>query len=154
MGRWRLHTTLLVMFVGALGLTAHVKAADIHIGIHLGLPLPLPPPVVVPTAPQLIVVPGTAVYYAPDVLHNVFFYRKRYYILHNDSWFYASSHNGPWTFVVREKVPSPVLAVPVEYYRVPPGHARDKGGPPPWAGHGHGHGQHKHKGKHKGHHDD
>jgi hypothetical protein len=149
MGHWRLPTTLWVAAVVALRLSAQVQAADIHIGLNLGIPLPPPPPpVVVTTVPQLVVVPGTSVYYAPDVPHNFFFYSQRYYVLHNDSWFYASSHNGPWTFIGREKVPSPVLAVPVRYYRGPPGHAKDKGGPPPWAGHGTGHGDHKHKGKH------
>jgi hypothetical protein len=41
-----------------------------------------------------------------------------------------------------EQVPQPVLAVPVAYYKVPPGHMKKGAGPPPWAGHGKGH---KHK---------
>jgi hypothetical protein len=32
-----------------------------------------------------------------------------------------------------EHVPQPILAVPVTYYKAPPGHWK-KGGPPPWAG--------------------
>jgi hypothetical protein len=43
------------------------------------------------------------------------------------------------------QVPPPVLAVPVAYYKIPPGHLK-KPGPPPWAGHGQ-----KKKGKHHGH---
>ena len=32
-----------------------------------------------------------------------------------------------WTFIGRQKVPQPVLAVPVTYYKIPPGHAKKMG---------------------------
>jgi hypothetical protein len=149
MTRWIIRTTVYAVLVVGLLPVTQVMAGDFHIGINIGTPPPPPPPVVVTTPPQLIVVPGTSVYYAPEVPHNVFFYAKRYYVFHNGTWFYASSHNGPWTFIVHERVPRPVLAVPVEYYRVPPGHAKHHG-PPPWAGHG----KHKHHHKHWGKADD
>jgi hypothetical protein len=44
------------------------------------------------------------------------------------------------------QVPPPVVAVPVEYYKIPPGQLK-KHGPPPWAGQGHG--THAKKPKHK-----
>jgi hypothetical protein len=143
----KLATMCLVLVISLLPL-ASVQAADVRIGINIGaspppVVVPLPPPVVVTTAPQLIVVPGTTVYYAPHLPHNYFYHNKRYYVFHNDGWFYASSHNGPWTFIAREHVPQPVLAVPVQYYRVPPGHTKHHG-PPPWAGPGH-HRKHHHK---------
>jgi hypothetical protein len=99
---------------------------------------PPPPPVVVAAPPQLVVVPGTPVYYAPGLSVNYFVYRGRHYTHHNGSWFVAGVYNGPWTFVAVEHVPQPVLAVPVTYYKVPPGHLKKQGGPPPWAGHGKG----------------
>ena len=91
-----------------------------------------PPPVVVAAPPQLVVVPGTPVYYAPALSVNYFVYRGRHYTFHNGSWFVAGAYNGPWTFVAVEKVPQPVLAVPVAYYKVPPGHMKKEG-------HGKGH---------------
>jgi hypothetical protein len=153
MKRWHIFATLLVALVVTLAPMAEVKAGGIHFGINIGIPLPPPPPVVTITVPQLVVVPGTAVYYAPDVSHNIFFYDNRYYIFHHDAWFSAASHNGPWTFIVHEKVPASLLAVPVQYYKVAPGHAKDKEELPPRARRDEGHSDYKHQGKHKGKHD-
>jgi hypothetical protein len=108
-------------------------ADNLSIGINIGTPPP-PPPIVVVAPPPLVVVPGTPVSYAPSVAANYFFYAGRYYTFHNGAWFHATRYNGPWTFIVLERMPPPILAVPVAYYKVPPGHWK-KGGPPPWAGH-------------------
>lgn len=113
-----------------------VHAADVSVGINIGVPPP--PAIVLPAPPPLVVVPGTPVYYAPSLSVNFFAYSGRYYSHHNGAWFMASSHAGPWNFVAVERVPRPVLAVPVTYYKVPPGHVKKGGGRPPWAGHGKG----------------
>ncbi len=116
-----------------------VAADSVSIGINIGPPPPPPPPAIVLAAPPpLVIVPGTPVYYAPSLSVNFFFYRGRYYTYHNAAWFMATGYGGPWTFVAVERIPQPVLAVPVAYYRVPPGHMKKHGGPPPWAGHGRG----------------
>jgi hypothetical protein len=83
---------------------------------------PFPP--VVTTLPPLVVVPGSPVFYAPGVSMNFFAYGGRYYSFHQGGWFVATSHGGPWTAIAVKKVPRPVLAVPVAYYKVPPGHAK------------------------------
>ena len=71
MTRWIVRTTLVVTLVVAVLPIAQVQAGDLHIDINIGGSPPLPPPpVVVTIAPQLIVVPGSSVYYAPDVPHN------------------------------------------------------------------------------------
>src|SRR5574337_2157760 len=114
-----------------------VHAADVSVGINIGAPPP-PPAIVLPAPPPLVVVPGTPVYYAPSLSVNFFAYGGRYYSHHNGAWFMATTYNGPWSFVAVERVPQPVLAVPVAYYKVPPGHMKKDGGPPPWAGHGKG----------------
>jgi len=131
-------------------LAAPARGADVHIGINIGVPPP-PPPVVVEAPPPLVVVPRTPVYYAPSLPYNYFYYGGLYYTFHGDHWFHAASFNGPWSFVTVERVPRPLLTVPVGYYRVPPGPCK-KHGPPPWAGHGHEHGHGHGKGHHK--HDD
>ena len=132
----------------ALGLVLPVlAAAQINIGINIGTPPP-PPPIVVTAPPQLVVIPGTTVSYAPAMPYNYFFYGGRYYVFHEGIWFYGPAHHGPWTFIAVEKVPKPLLRVPVAYYKVPPGHRREADRHP-WKDH---HREHKHK-KH-GHHDD
>jgi WXXGXW repeat (2 copies) len=113
-----------------------VSAAAQDVKIHIGLGVPPVPPVVVTPPPQLVVVPGTAVYYAPEAPANLFVYKGRYYTLANNVWSTAPAYNGPWVVIQVGKVPPPILAVPGEYYKIPPGHLKRKG-PPPWAGHGH-----------------
>lgn len=98
-------------------------AADVHVGINIGIPAP--PSIVFPAPPQLVVVPSTpAVRYAPEVDANLFFYRGRYYTLHDGAWFAAPTYSGPWGYVERVRVPRAVLVVPARYYRVPPSRMR------------------------------
>jgi hypothetical protein len=132
-----LATLLAAALWGLPGATPAEADTSFSIGINVGTPPPPPPPVVVTAPPQLVVIPGTPVYYAPGLSVNFFFHDKKYYSFHNGSWFFALAYNGPWTFVPVERVPRPVLAVPVQYYKVPPGHMK-QGGPPPWAGQGKG----------------
>jgi hypothetical protein len=115
---------------------ASAAASDIRIDIGLGIPS-VRPPVVITAPPQLIVVPGTSVYYAPEMPANYFFYKGRYYTVVNGVWSTAPVYNGPWAVIQIGQVPPPVLSVPVEYYKIPPGHLKRKGSPP-WAGQGHG----------------
>ncbi len=131
-----------VIVVAALGLPvmpAPVQADSVSIGVNIGSPPPPPPPAyVVASPPQLVVVPGTPVYYAPTLSVNFFAFGGRYYTHHDGAWFMTTNYGGPWRFVAVERVPQPVLAMPVAYYKVPPGHMKKGGGPPPWAGHGKG----------------
>jgi hypothetical protein len=92
--------------------------------------------------PPLVVVPGSPVYYAPRLNYNYFAYGGRFYVYQSDTWFTATAYNGPWVAIGLQRVPRPVLAVPVQYYKVPPGHWKKKQGPPPWAS-AKGHAKHK-----------
>ncbi len=138
-------TVLFLLAVSAATLlqTSLARADSLSIGVTLGNPPP-PPPIVLQAPPQLAVVPGTPVYYAPSVSFNFFFYAGRHYVFHEGAWFVATSFGGPWTFIALERVPQPILAVPVVYYKIPPGHWKNKTGPPPWSGPGPGRGP-KHK---------
>jgi hypothetical protein len=137
-----IHTHLLLLAVAAAMLFAgtSANAQDVTIDIGLGVP-----PIVLTAPPPLVVVPGTSVYYAPDVPTDYFFHKGRYYTVANGVWSMAPAYNGPWAVIQIGQVPPPVLAVPVEYYKIPPGHLKKKG--PPWAGQGHG--PHSKKPKHK-----
>lgn len=148
--------TLLAAAVLCALLPAPARAADVHIGINIGVPPP--PPVVLEAPPPLIVVPRSPVYYAPQLPYNYFYYHGTYYTLHDGAWFSAASFGGPWGYVAVGRVPRPILAVPVRYYRVPPGHGgKHRGGDRDryehgddgdhqdrgrGRGHGHGHGHH------------
>jgi hypothetical protein len=116
---------VLALALGILG--AKPAHADVNVGISIGTPAP--PPVVVTAPPPVILVPGTTVYRMPSAEFNVFVHNGRYYSFHNGAWFIATRWGAPWTAVAVERVPRPVLAVPVTYYRIPPGHARKMGAP-------------------------
>jgi len=88
-------------------------AAQVHIDIGIHLPAP----------PRLVVVPQVpAVQYVPAIQANLFFYNGQYWAFSNGGWYVSASHAGPWIVVAPQFVPRPVLLVPVQYYRVPPGH--------------------------------
>jgi hypothetical protein len=124
MNRGILLLTLLLTIAASLWPAAS-GAHGLDINITIGAP------------PALVVIPGTPVYYAPTVPANYFFYGGQYYLFANNAWFVATAYNGPWLAVPIKQVPAPILAIPVQYYKIPPGHWK-KHGPPPWAGHGHG----------------
>src|SRR5215467_16136617 len=107
---------------------------DVNVGVHIGVPVPPPPKIVLPAPPAVVVVPNTQVSYAPNVDFNLFVYGGRYYTFHDGSWFYATRHSGPWTFMPTERVPKPVVGVPMKYYKVPPGHAMKAAAPPAASG--------------------
>jgi len=109
-------------------------AGDVNVGVHIGIPVPPPPRIVLPAPPPVVVVPNTTVSYAPGVDFNLFVYGGRYYTVHDGAWFYATRHSGPWVFISTERVPRPVVGVPMKYYKVPPGQAMKAAAPPAASG--------------------
>jgi hypothetical protein len=100
--------------------------SQVSVSVNIGQP----PPVIV-AQPVLVPVQASPVYYAPSYGADVFFYDGRYYTVRDDHWFYAARVNTPWIAIAVGKVPRQILAVPVTYYRVPPGHlkhSRGRGG--------------------------
>ena len=92
-------------------------AGDVNVNIGW------PPPLIL-EKPQVVVVPETRVYRAPNLEFNVFVFGAKYYSLHNDQWFMTVKVGAPWTPIVFERVPIEVRGVPVKYYKIPPGHAK------------------------------
>lgn len=70
--------------------------------------------------PDLVLVPGLPVYYAPWVGRNYFFYDGMYWVFEGDNWYASYWYNGPWNYVRVDYVPVFILRVPVYYYRRPP----------------------------------
>jgi hypothetical protein len=129
---------ILALAAGLSLMAASPAAAD---GVRIGISVPVPapptvvitpprPPLVVVAPPQLAVVPGSPVFYAPAASMNFFAYGGRYYTFHEGAWFVATTYGSPWETIAPARVPRPVLAVPVAYYKVPPGHAKKMGCPP------------------------
>ncbi len=155
--------SVLVIAVTSLGspgpargdnLSIGVQTSNLSLGINIG---PTPPPLVALPAPVVAGVPGPPpppVYVAPGLPYNYFVYQKQYYLYHEGRWLRAKHHNGPWTVIAIDRVPRPILAVPVEHYHNRPANWEHHG-PPPWAkekrhhkdkGHGGGKGHDKEQG--------
>jgi len=100
-------------------------AAQVSIGINLA------------GYPDLVLVPGCPVYYAPQLDSNYFFYDGLFWIYAKNGWYSSSWYEGPWEMVAPESVPLFLLRVPVRYYRQPPPNFRDWSPetPPHWGEH-------------------
>ena len=102
---------------------ASPASSEVHVSVNIGAP-----PAFVSAPPPLVVVPGSAVYYAPGYDYELFFYSGRYYTYVNGAWFWAPRPGAHWVAV--SAVPRPLLAVPANYHgrhwheHCPPGHAK------------------------------
>ena len=99
---------------------AGVAEVNINIGVNVGPP----PPVVIPAPPPVIVIPGTYVYFAPDIQVDILFYHGYWYRPYEGRWYQATVYNGPWVYVEPARVPGVLLHLPSGYHHVPPGHQR------------------------------
>ncbi len=109
-------------------------AAQVSIGI--GLPS-INIGINLPAFPELVVVAGSPVYYAPRLDGNFFFYDGLFWAYQGDHWYASSWYNGPWALAAPEIVPVFILRVPVRYYRHPPAyfHGWQSSAPPHWGEH-------------------
>jgi hypothetical protein len=124
----------------ALLLLCSVSSAEAQISIGIGLPN-VSIGINLPLYPELVLVPGYPVYYAPRMDANYFFYDGMYWVYQDDNWYASSWYNGPWGLVDPEIVPLFILRIPVYYYRQPPVYFRGwrTDAPPRWGQHwGHG----------------
>ncbi len=84
-------------------------------GPSVSINVPLPPAIVFPAPPQLVVVPGTNVYFAPDVSADVLFYGGYWWRSYEGRWYRGRSYRGPWHHTVRGGVPSAIYRLPRGY---------------------------------------
>lgn len=97
-------------------LVGQPAVAGVNVGIGIGIDLPLPV-FTFQAPPELVVVPGSYVYYVPDVDHDIRFYQGYWYRSWNNRWHRARSYNGPWAFIGPRYVPAPVFRLPPDYRR-------------------------------------
>jgi hypothetical protein len=116
--------TIIAIFAGVLltmliGFPPQIDA-EMNVSIGIGVPvpqvvIPAPPPVVVHTPPPMVVIPGTYIYFAPDVGVDMFFYHGYWYRPHHGYWYRAKGYNGPWHGIEGGKVPHVVRNVPSDF---------------------------------------
>jgi hypothetical protein len=99
----------LFVLLSGLALAAESKA-----GVSININVPLPG-LVIPVSPSLVVVPGTYVYYPPEIDVDIFFYRGYWYRPYRRGWYRAADYNGPWYGITSRRVPRPVYGIPKDY---------------------------------------
>jgi hypothetical protein len=124
------------MFIVLGMLASSVASAAVQLSIGIGLPY-ASIGINVPAYPELVVLPGYPVYYAPRLQMNYFFYDGMYWVFQDDEWYASSWYNGPWWIVEPYAVPVYILRIPVRYYRQPPVYFRGwrSDAPPRWNSH-------------------
>ena len=111
---------VLIFLVGSF-LPNEIFATDVNIGIGIGVP---PPQIVIPAPPGVVLIPGTHVYFAPDVGVQLFFYSGYWFSLNDGYWFWANDYMGPWYYLPPARIPAAFLHLPPNYYRISPGYKR------------------------------
>ena len=105
----------LFVFVGALFAIEGTKeaSAEVNININLG-----PPPIVVAEPPEVVMIPGSIIYFVPQIEFDVFFYNGYWWSPRGSQWYRSRAYNGPWGVVHKRYIPAPVYRVPKDYRRV------------------------------------
>jgi hypothetical protein len=112
-----------LVFGMAMG-TAEGGDVNVNIGVPPVAAVVVAPPPVMVARPQVVLVPGTPVFTAPNVEFNVFLFGGKYYSHHNDVWYVTPRPGAKWERVAVATVPVEVRGVPVKYYKVKPKHAK------------------------------
>src|SRR6478672_11760936 len=90
-------------FVVLWMLLCSITSATAQVSVGIGLP-GVNIGINLAAYPQLVLVPGYPVYYAPQVNSNYFFYDGMYWLYQADNWYASSWYNGPWQVVAPEAV--------------------------------------------------
>jgi hypothetical protein len=83
-------------------------AGNAEVNVSVSVPLPR---LVIPAPPALVVLPGSYVYYPPDVDMDIFFFHGFWYRPHRGGWFIANGYNGPWRAIRSGRVPRAVFGI-------------------------------------------
>ncbi len=73
-----------------------------------------PSVVTIPAEPDVIVIPGSDVYYIPDIEANIVFYDGNWYRFYEGHWYLSASLSGPWVYI--EDPPVVIATLPPRYY--------------------------------------
>jgi len=127
----------------AFALTGSAPNAGAHTSVSINLRVGDPyrgPRLVFREEPDVVVVPGSRVYYVRDYDYDIYRYGSYWYYNYDGGWYRARRYDGPYVYIGYPSVPHAVVYVPVKYRR----HWRES------PGHGHAYGHHKDRRHDKG----
>jgi len=112
---------LLAIVVSLLFVTAF--SASVYAGVSVGIGINIPA-YSFAAPPQLVVIPGTYAYFAPDADVDIVFYHGYWYRPYEGRWYRARGYNGPWGYIAPARVPRVLIELPPDYRHVYAGHER------------------------------
>ena len=97
----------------ALGASVPIPATA---GVSIQIGIPLPPPIVISGPPEVVLLPHTGVYVAPDLAVDLFFFDGWWWRSWEGRWYRSRHYHSGWAHY---------HAVPPFHGRVPPGWRED-----------------------------
>jgi hypothetical protein len=64
---------------------------------------------------EMVMVPGSQVYFVPNLSFDLFFYNNYWWSQRGNKWYRSSNYNGPRESIEQRYVPTPVFQVPNDY---------------------------------------
>jgi hypothetical protein len=107
--------TILLVFM------AYPNRSMADVNLNIGI---VPPSIVIPASPAVVLIPGTYIYFIPDIEADILFYHDYWYRPYEGHWYRARSYNGPWVYVVPARVPRVLIHLQPDFRHIPPGHER------------------------------
>jgi len=115
------HLIAALFILPAIPVFATNASAELGMSVAINLP---GVGIAISSSPEVMVIPGTYVYFAPDADDDLFFYHGYWYRTHKDKWYRSAEHDKGWVVISFGNVPSPILHVPPGFRSIPPGHQR------------------------------
>jgi len=94
-----------------LGMLAIIVSTSAMAAVNVRVNIALPPVIEFGRSPELIVIPGTYVYTAPDVDVDIFFYNGWWWRPWEGRWYRSRHYDSGWAYY---------RSVPTFYKRIPP----------------------------------
>ena len=98
-----------ILLLGLVIVSPLPARAGVHVGVNISLPLPI----VFVAPPELIVLPETNVYVAPDVEAEIYFYDGWWWRPWEGGWYRSRHYDSDWSYY--EQVPSFYRRIPSDW---------------------------------------
>ncbi len=96
-------------------------SSNAEVNVSISVPLP---GLAISAPPAMVIIPGTYVYYPPEVSADIFFYHGYWYRPYQGGWYMANGYNGPWRTIAPGHVPHAVMGVPPHFRHASAGYER------------------------------
>ena len=90
------------------------SAANVSFSLQIGDPYRGPRLAFV-QEPDIVVIPGTRVYYIDDYNYDLYRYGNYWYYYYDGGWYRSADYDGPFYFISYQSVPYSIRYVPVRY---------------------------------------